>query len=204
MLWLAQTVGSSVIGIALTMGAAYLLYRYKQRPIVSIEVVVDTQAATPKIDLVITNHGRSAVVITELSAYVPARDIMPDLPPLTPPSFKKRGVFEIRRKGDTHGNRNEICEMLAEGWLSNGAAKADLTRRKETIRIEPNEKAARPIGQQGLSPFLIKLHTPNSITLVPSCKIANQQHAIWGLPVMVGSYATDGHSISMVGGLSWP
>ena len=143
---------------------------YCTGPMASIEIVVNTQLATPTIDLVVTNHGRSAVVITELSAYAPARDIMPDFPPPKPPAFKRRCFFGIGRKRDTHGNRNEICEMLAEVWLSKGAAKADLTQRKETIRIEPNEKVARPIGQQGLSPYLIKLDTPNFITLVPSCK----------------------------------
>ena len=183
------------------MGAAYTLYRYRKQPMVSVEIVVDTQLAMPTIDLVVANHGRSAIVITELNAYVPIQEIIPNSPPLKPPTFKKRHFFfKVRRKMRTRGSRNDFCEMLAESYLSHGAAKADITRQRESIRIEPNEKAARSIRQQGLSPYLIKLDTPNLTTLVPSCKIANQRHEIWGSPVMVGWLGTDEHSLPIVMG----
>ena len=200
----AQAVISSVVTVVLTMGTAYLLYRYRQRPMVSVEIVVNTRLATPTIDLVITNHGRSSVVITELNVYVPVQEIIPNSPPTTPPNFKRRrSFFRVRRKLSTHGSKCDLFEILAESSLSKGAAIIDLTQQTETIRIEPKEKAARTMRPQKLSPYSPKLEAPNPVTLVPSCKIASQRYAIWGPSVIVGHVGSDEHSLPMVISPEW-
>ena len=66
MMWLAENVGSSLIAIAIALSITYLLYLFRQRLMVSVQIMVETTAPTPEIRIVITNHGRSAAVITKL------------------------------------------------------------------------------------------------------------------------------------------
>ena len=187
MVWLTETVASSVVPILLTMIAAYLLYLYTHRPAVSVEIMVNTRLATPKIEVVVTNHGRSAVIITELNVHIPAQQMLPGFPSLSPPIPERRlRLFRLRRKIGTQGSRNDFLESIAGSFLSEGALRAGIIEESESIRIEPHEKAARPLLQQKLSPYLLKIDAPDFFTLIPSCKTATQRYAIWGLPVTVG------------------
>ena len=187
MVWLTETVASSVVTILCGMIAAYLLYRYTHRPVVSVEIIANTRLATPKIEVVVTNHGKAAVVITELNVHIPAQQLLPGFPSLPPPIPERRlRFFRLRRKIGTQGSRNDFLESIAGSFLSEGALRVGMIEEAESIRVEPHEKAARPLLQQKLSPYLIKVDAPDFFTLIPSCKTATQRYAIWGLPVTVG------------------
>ena len=148
--WLFQAVVTSLITLALSLLSAYLIYLYKQRVVASVQIVVNTGLDPNTIDVVVTNHGRSAIVVTELKIHFPAKDVLPGWPTLQGPSFKERRFVKLRRKLKTQGSRNDLLEMVAEGQLSRGAFTHDIIKATETMRVEPYEKAARRITGENL------------------------------------------------------
>ena len=116
--WLFQAVATSLITLALSLLSAYLIYLYKQEVIASVEIVVNTRLDPNTLDVVVTNHGRAAIVVTELKIHFPAQAVLPGLPTLQGPNFKERRFAKLRRKLKTQGSKNDLLEIVAEGQLS--------------------------------------------------------------------------------------
>ena len=201
--WLYQAVVTALIALALSLLAALLIYLYKQRVIASIEIVVNTRIDPNTIDVVVTNHGRSAIVITELKIHVPAKEVIPDWPMPEGPNFNKARLFKLRRKLKTPGSRNDLLMMVAEQLLSQGTLTHQIIKSTETIRVEAHEKAARPLSGENLPRYLPKLELPNPSTLIPSCKIAKHKSEIWGRPVLIGKFAVGEYELPMVMEMNW-
>ena len=201
--WIYQRVVAALIALALSLTVARLIYLYKQRLIASVEIIVNTRIDPNTVDVVVTNHGRSAIVITELKIHVPAKDVIPDWPIPEGPNFKKARLFKIRRKIKTRGSRNDLLEKVAEGQLSQGALTHDIIKTTETMRVEPYEKAARSLAGENLPAYLPKLDLPNPSTFIPSCKIANHKSKIWGSPVVIGKMKVGENDLPMVIGMNW-
>ena len=186
--WIFQIAISSLLSIVLTLVATYLVHRYRQRILVAVEIVTNTTAAVPTVAFVVTNLGRSVVVVTELAGYVRAEEILTDFPPPKGPSFKKQHLLKLRRKFRTPHGHTDLMAFVAERALSKGAGKFNVMEPTETIRLEPNEKAARTLHGKESGPYSIHMDAPNLLTLVPSCKIGKQRHVIWGPPVVIGGF----------------
>ena len=150
------------------------------------------------LDVVVTNHGRSAIVVTELKIHFPAQAVLPGLPTLQGPNFKERRFVKLRRKLKIQGSKNDLLEMIAEAELSRGAFTHDIIKAIETIRVESHEKAARRIIGENLPPYLPKLELPNPETLIPSCKIAKHKNEIWGIPVIIGKTTSGEYDLPIV------
>ena len=196
--WLYQAVVTALIALALSLLAAFLIYLCKQRVIASVEIVVDTRIDPNTIDVVVTNHGRSAIVITELKIYCPAKDVIPDWPIPIGPNFKKIRLFKLRRKLKTQGSRNDLLMQVAEAQLSQGPLTHHIIKETETMRVGPYEKAGRPLTAENLPPYLPKLDLPNPSTLIPSCKIAKRNSEIWGAPVIISKSRAGENDLPMV------
>ena len=201
--WIYQAAVTALIALALSLLAAYLIYIYKQRVIASVEIVVNTRIDPNTIDVVVTNHGMSAIVITELKIHFPAKDVITEWPVPNGPNFKKARWFKIRRKLKTQRSRNDLLGKVAEGQLSQGALTHDIIKATETIRVERYEKAARPLTGENLPAYLPKLDLPNPSTFIPSCKIANHKSEIWGSPVVIGKMTIGENDWPMVIGMNW-
>ena len=63
---LVEGVVSSLIALLVGLSVAYLVYRYKERQSLSVEVHAETMTGGPVAEIVVTNHGKSTIVITEL------------------------------------------------------------------------------------------------------------------------------------------
>ena len=199
--WLLQAVVTSLITLALSLLSAYLIYLYKQKVIASVEIIVNTRLDPNTLDVVVTNHGRSAIVVTELKIRFRAQDVLPGLPTLPGPKFKERRFAKLRRKLKMQGSKNDLLEMVAEGVLSRGAATHDIIKATETIRVEPHEKAARRMIRENLPPYLPKVEVSNPATLIPSCKIAKHKNEIWGSPVVIGKITGGEYDLPLVMGM---
>ena len=184
MQWPVQVALGSVITVALTLVAAYLVYRFKSRKAVAIEIVAETMVEGPIGTIVVTNHGRTPIVLSEVNAYLPAEQILPELP-LLPPQFRKPRFLAIRKRMHTHGSQNDSCAATAEKLLCEGAAKATFMPPTETMKVGPHEKAAYPIRHRMVKSYGPTLELPDVLTLVPSCKLSGQEQEIWGRAVIV-------------------
>ena len=203
--WIYQAVVTALIALVLNLFAACLIFFYKQRVIASVEIVVNTRIDPNTVDVVVTNHGRSAIVITELKIHIPVEDVIPGLPLPIPngPNFKKVRLFKIRRKLKTRESRNDLLRMVAESQLSQGTFTHDIIKTTETMRVGPHEKASRPLKGQNLPAYLPKLEPSNPSTFIPSCKIANHKSEIWGSPVTIGKTKIGGNDWPMVLKMDW-
>ena len=214
MLWIAENVASSLIATLLALALAYIIYRYRQRPSVTVEIVINTKLATPTTKIVITNHGRAPTVITELNVHFSLKgakfqsgsssgSTFFDSAQLPHGWFKISRLFWIRRKLKTLGSHNDMLTLFAESWLSKGSAKADLIDSTETITVLPHEKVSRELVGRELHPLTAHVELPAAATLIPSCRVAKQQHVVWGSPVIVSELKLGGHSTAMVGAFRW-
>ena len=194
--WILQAVTTAFIALALGLITAYFIHRYKQRVITSVEIVVNTGIDPNTTDIVVTNHGRSAIVVTELNIHIPAKDLIPGMPSPIGPKPKKYMLFRIRRKFKTQGSRNDLLEMVAQSYLSEGMATHRVIKGIETITVGPSEKASRRLQGENLPQNTPKLETSNPVTFIPSCKIAEHKKEIWGSPVVIGK--------ATVGEIDWP
>lgn len=203
MLWLIQTVGAVLIGILLTAVAAYAVYKLRERPKVSVEIVADTMRSIKEIAIVVTNHGRVPVVITELSVYVPAEQIMPDWPAPNPPAVVTARFHKLRRVFRTFGSKNDLHALGAKKILADGAVKSGMMDETETLTVMPKEKGARRFDRRGPRVGAPMLELPNTLTLVPSCRAFGRQHEVWGSPAIM-SFAEIGGQVVPVVVMSFP
>ena len=98
---LVEGVVSSLIALLVGLGMAYLVYRYKERQSLSVEIHAETMTGGPIAEIVVTNHGKSTIVITELNAYIPAKQIFPDeLLPVAAPTFEKQWFLHHQAKDE--------------------------------------------------------------------------------------------------------
>ena len=185
---LVEGIVSSLIALLVGLSVAYLVYRYKERQSHSVEFHAETMIGGPIVEIVVTNHGRSTIVITELNAYIPAKQIFPsELLPMPAPTFEKPRFSNIRRKMRLLVSRNDAFTVMAEKCLQEGAGRAQILPSTQTIKIEPGERASRAIeGQDRTSYNPLKFEVPDSaLWLVPSCKTSKNKTEIWGPPVMI-------------------
>ena len=201
--WIYQAVVTALIALALSLLAACLIYFYKQRVIASLEIVVNTRIDPNTVDVVVTNHGRSAIVITDLKIHLRAKEIVPDWPTPRGPDFRKARLFKIRRKLKTQGSRNHLLMKVAEKLLSQGVLTHDIIKANEAMRVDPHEKMVRRLEGENLPAYLPRLDSPNPTTLIPSCKIANHKGEIWGSPVVIGKTNVGGDEWPMVVTMGW-
>ena len=157
--WILQAVITASITLTLGSIVAYVFHRYKQRIIASVEIVVNTGIDPNTVDIVVTNHGRSAIVITELNFHIPVKDLMPRLPSPIGPKPRKYWLFRIRQKFKTQGSKNELLEMVAQSYLSDGMVTHKIIKEIETITVGPSEKAARRLQGESLPQYTPKLET---------------------------------------------
>ena len=198
---LVEGVVSSLIALLVGLGMAYLVYRYKERQSLSVEIHAETMTGGPIAEIVVTNHGKSTIVITELNAYIPAKQIFPDeLLPVAAPTFEKQWFFTTRRKMRFLTSRNDAFGVMAEKVLREGAGRAQVLPSTQTIKVEPGERASRAIeGQDRSSYNPIRLDLPDSaFWLVPSCKTAKSKSEIWGPPVMIARARGGEYNIMVV------
>ena len=206
---LLQIVSPSV-GVVLTLLAGYLLYVYRRRLAVSVELVTDTRVSPLSVDIVVTNHGRSPVVITGLDVHIPAESVWDGI--LAGPAYgvaapKMSRFLKLRRKLRTRGSRNDALAVAARGVLSRGSLTSKVIGPHETIRVEPQEKVARPFPPQDRkdSPWYMPQagELSNPTTFVPSCRVAKHKPLIWGPPTIVGKVATESGDLPLVIGMNW-
>ena len=209
MMWLAENVGSSLIAIAIALSITYLLYLFRQRLMVSVQIMVETTAPTPEIRIVITNHGRSAAVITELDVHVCVDEITLQAPsgledspltlnPVAPKPPKRPPLSLIRQKLGTFGSESDRCALYAELRMSKGAGKIDVLNGIETITVMPNEKVSRLLEERESHPLAPKVKEINPLVLIPSCRVAKKKHAVWGRPAIVSIIDIGEHRLPMV------
>ena len=185
----------SMIGVVMTSLVAYLVYAYKTHTAASIELIVGTESVPPKVDVVVTNNGRSPIVVTALRVHLPPEhlglsgkftDQLKDVP-----IWRRKCLLGLRRRLKTSGSRNDIiAERIAETFPQ-GFAIVHVIGGGETLRVGPQEKASRTVSLDecwGSSwyelPGVGELSNP--ILLVPSCKIAKHRPLVWGPPKLLG------------------
>lgn len=185
---LVEGIVSSLIALLVGLSVAYLVYRYKERQSLSVELYAETMTGGPIAEIVVTNHGRSTIVITELNAYIPAKQVFPEeLLPVAAPTFRKQWFFTIRGKTRFLISRNDAFAVMAEKVLREGAGRAQVLPSTQTIKIGSGERASRALeGQDRTSYNPMRLDLPDSaFWLVPSCRTAKSNSEIWGPPVMI-------------------
>ena len=104
---------------------------------------MDSKLDPNKMDVVVTNHGRSAIVIADLKLHIPIEEVFPNLPDLERPQVKKPRLVRLRRKLKTRGSRNDVLAMFADSWLSRGEVIHDVVGPQETILIGPKQPLAQ-------------------------------------------------------------
>ena len=201
---------SSAVGVALTLLVGYLLYLYRRRVAVSVELVTDTRVSPLSVDVVVTNHGRSPVVITSLDIHIPVESVWDGILAETGdgvPAPKMSRFLKLRRKLRTNGSRNDALALAARAVLPHRSLTSKVIGPHETIRVEPQEKVARPFPLKDTknSPWYMPHagELSNPTTFVPSCKVANHKPLIWGPPTIIGRIVTESGDLPMVMGMNW-
>ena len=214
MFWIAENVASSLIATLLALLVAFLVYLYRQRPMITVEIVIDSGLAKPTTKVVITNHGRAPTVITELNVHMPLGNTTihsPLLPgiatlepsPLPPQWFKVPRCLWLRRKLRVFGSHNDMLTSHAKLLLADGSVKHDVLNRTETINVMPNEKASRLLEGRKSHPLTPKMEKPLAVVLIPSCRVAKQKNVVWGKPVIVSQVNIDGYATPLVISYGW-
>ena len=201
----------SMVGVAMTSLVAGLVYVYKTQTTASIELIIDTNPAPPKIDVVVTNSGRSPIVVTALRIHMP-----PDclgLPggltdPLKDVPIWRRGcLLGLRRRFKTSGSKNDIIAKSIKRAVPQGFAIIDVIKGRETMRVGSQEKVSKtaPLNEAWGS-FWYELpivgEVSNPIFLIPSCKIAKHKPLVWGPPKILGRASTGVMGIWQLG-MNW-
>ena len=184
-----------MIGVAMTSLVAYLVYAYKTQTAASIELIIDTNPAPPKVDVVVTNSGRSPIVVTALRVHLPPEhlglsgkftDQLKDVP-----IWRRKCLLGLRRRFKTSGSKNDIIAKSIERAFPQGFAIIDVIRGGETIRVGPQEKVFKTVPLSecwGSSWYELPVvgEVSNPMLLVPSCKIAKHRPLVWGPPRFLG------------------
>ena len=201
---------SPAVSVVLTLLVGYLLYVYGRRVAVSVELVTDTRVSPLSVDVVVTNHGRSPVVITDLDVHIPAESVWDGILADTAdgvPALKMSRFLKLRRRLRTRGSRNDAFALAARAALPRGSLTSKVIGPHETVRVEPQEKVARPFppNDRKDSPSYMPQagELSNPITLVPSCKVANHKPLVWGPPTTIGNIVTESGDLPMVIGMNW-
>lgn len=93
----------SIVGVVAASLVSFLVYVYKTRTAASVEIVIDTQPNHPPlIAAVVTNNGRSPIVVTALRIHVPPEYIgvsgkLTD-PLRDVPVWRRRCLLGLRRR----------------------------------------------------------------------------------------------------------
>lgn len=214
MLWIAENVASSLIATLLALGIAFIIYLYRQRHMVTVEIVIDTGLATPTTKVVITNHGRAPTVITELNLHFPlaqakihstlsSRDATLESDPLPPQWFKTPRFSWIRQKMPIFGSYNDRCRLIAQSRLDKGSGKINVIDQTETITVMPSEKVSRLLVGRNSHPLTPQIESPSVVELIPSCRVAKRKHVVWGTPVIASEVRLGGHITPMVIQFRW-
>lgn len=214
MLWIAEHVVSSLIATLLALGFAFIIFLHRQKPMVTVEIVIDAGLPIPTAKLVITNYGRAPTVITELNVHIPlaqatihsqlsTRNITLEPDPLPPQWFKIPRSFWIRRKLRIFGSHNAMLTRVAQSRLGNGCAKINVIDQTETITVMPNEKVSHPLVGRDSHPLTPTLAMPATVELIPSCRVAKQKHVAWGVPVIASAIPVGDHIMPVVMSFGW-
>ena len=185
----------SMISVAMTFLVAYLVYVCKTRTAASIELIIDTSPAPPKVDVVVTNSGRSPIVVTALRVHLPPShlglsgkltDQLKDVP-----IWRRKCLLGLRRRLKTSGSRNDIIANSIERAFPQGFARIDVIRGGETTRVGSQEKVSKTVPLNefwGSSWYELPVvgEVSNPILLIPSCKIAKHKPLVWGPPKFLG------------------
>ncbi len=201
--WLLDNLISAALGVILTLAAGYLIYKFRQRTAVSVEIAAASMAPLEEIAIVVTNHGRVPTVVAELSVYLPAAQILPDWPAPLPPDVVIPRFHKMRRAFRTFGSKNDLHAMQARVILSDGAVKAEMIDQTETVTVMPKEKVARRFRRHDPRLLVLQTELPGRLTLVPTCRVSGHQHKLWGPPVFL-SLATIGDKPTPLAAISLP
>ena len=196
MIWFIQTVGAVLIAILLSSVIGYTLYKFRERKKVSVVIVAEAWAPISEIAVVVSNHGRAPVVITELSVHIPVEEIAPKLSPARPPVIENPHFHKCRRLFRTFDSKNDLHGFAAKRILAAGAMTCQVMPASETATVMPKEKIARQFARADSRLWYFRLETPTSLTLVPSSRTFGDRAEVWGPPTIVGIGEIDGQAVT--------
>lgn len=126
-------------------------------------------------------------MITDLDVHIPAESVWDGIMADTAdgvPAMKMSRFLKLRRRLRTRGSRNDALALAARAALPHGSLTSNVIGPHETVRVEPQEKVARPFPPDDRkdSPSYMPQagELSNPITFVPSCKVANHKPLVWG------------------------
>lgn len=190
---------TAIVSLFVTLFVGYLIYRFNQRAIVSIGIYAKTMVKGPIAEIVITNHGRSPIVVTELKIEIPGEQLLPELFEPSPTFDEQQVRALIRRRINVPFIMKDARADAADKALSNSAGSLTMLPPTETIKIGPGEKASRPLGKSDQENHLPKVELPRMLTLVPSCKLGKKRQRILGWPVIVIRDETGDYNFAVLG-----
>ena len=171
-----------------------------------------TTEPPPLINAIVTNNGRSPIVVTMLRVHVPPEylgvsgkltDSLRDVP-----VWRRKCLLGIRRRLKTSGSRNDIIAASINRAFPRGFARIDVIKAGDTIRVGPQEKASKmvPLNEWWGSswyefPTIGEL--PSPILLIPSCKVAKHRPLVWGPPRFLGKKPPPGTFGIWQMGMNW-
>ena len=185
--WIAQAIAKSALGYAVRL--------YRSRLKVSLETHIEQSLSDRTIDISITNHGNTPIIVDSWTVHMPLEELLPgiagvvDKPESRPPKRfgRIRGVTKrINRllyKGSPLANMNEISQLLAQSALGEPHGRHQLLDSGARQRIEARESVVHRFPRTGSLTQTWKIvSNTQQLTIIPSCHIVGHRGRIWGLP----------------------
>ncbi len=185
--WIAQAIAKSALG--------YAVRRYRSRPKVSLETHIEQSLSDRTIDISITNHGNTPIIVDSWTVHIPLEELLPgvagvvDKPESRPPKRfgRIRGVTKrisrLLYKGSPLASMNEISRLLAQSALGEPHGRHQLLDPGARQRIEAGESVVRRFPRTGSLRQTWKIvSNTQQLTIIPSCHIVGRRGRLWGLP----------------------
>ena len=195
----ALNVAAGITVLATGFAGGYAFRWHRSRIKVSLETHVQHSGSDRRVEMSVTNHGNTAIILDSWTVHMPMDDLLPRLaekvrkaegedkfPPIkrfnTLRHVTRRACGRLRRK-DHIGMQNEIGRALARSELSKVHLRHQMLDPGTTQRIEPRESTAHTFPQTSANPQGPKIGSDmESLTIIPSCHVVGHQRRIWGWP----------------------
>ena len=185
--WLAQTIGKHTLGHAIRW--------YRSRLKVSLATHIEQSWSERSIQMSITNHGNTPIIVDSWTVHIPLEDLLPELADIdfeterpSPRRFgRMRRVAERVGRLVYRGNHVAHMNRLTRAWahliLREPHLRHEMLGPGARQRIEAGESVVRPFPQPSAIPQTpIVSSDAKQLTLIPSCHVVGHRRRLWGFP----------------------
>jgi len=185
--WLAQTIGKHTLG--------YAIQWYRSRLKVSLATHIEQSWSERSIQMSITNHGKTSIIVDSWTVHIPLEDLLPELAEKdfeterpSPGQFGglRRVAGRVGRliySGNHIANMNDLSRAWAHSILREPHLRHELLGPGTRQRIEAGESVVRTFPQpSAISQTPTISSDAEQLTLIPSCHIVGHRGRLWGFP----------------------